>query len=44
MADAFSTEENKNDFKIYLQEKGNKFEGIKAQPRVLLRDRDQSFF
>ena len=44
MADAFSTEENKNEFKIYLQEKGNKFEGIKAQPRVLLRDRDQNFF
>ena len=44
MADAFSTDENKNEFKIYLQEKGNKFEGIKAQPRVLLRDRDQTFF
>ncbi len=44
MADSFQAEATKNDFKIYLQEKGNIFEGIPAQPRVFLRDWDQSFF
>ena len=44
MADSFQTDATKNDFKVYLQEKGNIFEGIPAQPRVFLRDWDQPFF
>lgn len=44
MADSFQADATKNDFKIYLQEKGNIFEGIPAQPRVFLRDWDQPFF
>ena len=31
MADAFSTEENKNEFKIYLQEKGSCYCGHRSQ-------------
>lgn len=42
--DAFQVADNKNEFKQYLQEKGNQFTGIPAQPRVFLRDIDQTFF
>ena len=44
MADRFIGEEYKTRCKNYLQEEGNILEGISAQPRVFLRDRDQDFF
>lgn len=44
MANTFQSEEFKKTCKKYLQEDGNILEGISAQPRVFLRDRDQSFF
>ena len=44
MADTFSTEQYKELCKAYLQEKGNQLEMINAQPRIFLREKDQSFF
>ena len=44
MSDRFTGEEYKARCKNYLQEEGNILEGISAQPRVFLRDRDQDFF
>ena len=44
MADLFQTEEMKNISKKYLKELGNPLEDIPAQPRVFLRDKEQSFF
>lgn len=44
MADSFKDQTCKNDFKIYLQEKGNQFVGLTAKPRVFLREKDQDFF
>lgn len=44
MADSFKDQTCKNDFKIYLQEKGNQFVGLTAKPRVFLREKDQKFF
>lgn len=44
MADAFSSEQYKELCKGYLQEKGNQLEMINAQPRIFLREKDQSFF
>ena len=32
------------DCKKYLQEKGNVLEGIEAQPRLFLKEKDQPFF
>lgn len=44
LADAFHTQDYRNDCKKYLQEKGNILEGIAAQPRIFLRQQDQEFF
>lgn len=44
MADTFQTNYYKNNCKKYLQDEGNILEGIVAQPRLFLRERDQSFF
>ncbi len=44
LADAFTTEDFKISCKRYLQEAGDPLAGIKAQPRLFLRERDQSFF
>ena len=44
MADCFADERYKTICKKYLQEEGNILEGISAQPRVFLRERDQEFF
>lgn len=44
MADAFRSSDYKETCKNYLQDKGNILEGIKAQPRVFLREKDQPFF
>ena len=44
LTDAFSTSDYIASCKGYLQEAGNPLAGIKAQPRLFLRDRDQSFF
>ena len=44
MADTFSTEQYKELCKAYLQEKGNQLEMTNAQPRIFLREKDQSFF
>ena len=44
LADAFTTEEYRSSCKSYLQEAGNPLAGIKAQPRLFLREWDQDFF
>ena len=44
MADSFQTDDYKNNCKKYLQDEGNILEGIVAQPRLFLRERDQAFF
>ena len=44
LTDAFTTEEYKTSCKGYLQEAGNPLAGIKAQPRLFLRPKDQAFF
>ena len=44
LTDAFSTEEYKTSCKSYLQEAGNPLAGIRAQPRLFLREWDQAFF
>ena len=44
VSNAFQSPELKNDCVVYLQEKGNKTAGIPSQPRLFLRDKDQSFF
>lgn len=43
-ADTFDNEDYKMDCKKYLQEKGNVLEGIEAQPRLFLKEKDQPFF
>lgn len=44
LADTFDNEDYKMDCKKYLQEKGNVLEGIEAQPRLFLKEKDQPFF
>ena len=44
LADTFDNEDYKVDCKKYLQEKGNVLEGIEAQPRLFLKEKDQPFF
>lgn len=44
MADTFKTDLYRNNCKKYLQDEGNILEGIMAQPRLFLRERDQAFF
>lgn len=44
LTDAFDDIECKADCKSYLCEKGKVTEGIKAKPRVFLREADQAFF
>ena len=44
LTDAFSTEEYRASCKSLLQEVGNPLAGIKAQPRLFLREWDQAFF
>ena len=44
LADTFVNEDYKMDCKKYLQEKGNVLEGIEAQPRLFLKEKDQPFF
>lgn len=44
LTDTFSSNELKVSCKGYLQEAGNPLAGIKAQPRLFLRERDQAFF
>jgi len=44
LADSFDSEQNKQNCRKYLQEDGDAMAGIKAQPRLFLRDRDQAFF
>lgn len=44
MADAFKNIKYKNSCRKYLQEEGSVLEGIPAQPRLFLRDKDQGFF
>ena len=44
LTDAFTTEEYRASCKSYLQEAGNPLAGIKAQPRLFLREWDQAFF
>ena len=44
MTSCFTNEKLKSNCIKYLQEEGNLLEGIAAQPRLFLRDRDQDFF
>lgn len=44
LASSFQTGKYKDDCRKYLQEEGNILEGIVAQPRMFLRERDQKFF
>lgn len=44
LADKLTGSEEKSAAKELLQESGNPLAGIKAQPRLFLRDRDQVFF
>lgn len=44
MTSCFTNSQYKNNCIKYLQEEGNILEGIAAQPRLFLRERDQEFF
>ena len=44
LADTSRDPEVKDECKEYLQQKRNKIEGIPAQPRLFLREKDQPFF
>lgn len=44
LSDAFSSDEYKRVCKSYLQEGGNPLTGVKAQPRLFLREWDHAFF
>ena len=44
LSNVFKAENRKNDCKKYLQESGSEVEGVEPQPRLFLREKDQSFF
>lgn len=44
LSTVFKAENRKSDCKKYLQESGSEVEGVEPQPRLFLRDKDQSFF
>ncbi|MBQ9635940.1 MAG: DUF262 domain-containing protein, partial [Acidaminococcaceae bacterium] len=42
LSNVFKAENRKNDCKKYLQESGSEVEGVEPQPRLFLREKDQS--